>query len=272
MAERQQAVATDMPEQQGCFLDQVTPLILTFDEAPNLPRTLAKLDWARRIVVVDSGSTDGTLELLAADPRVEVFHRPFDHFAHQCNFGLEHIATKWVLSLDADYVLSDRLIAEMRVLRPPDGVEGYEVGFVYVIFGRALRGTVYPSRTVLHRRSAEGYRVDGHGHRIALSGPVGKLENTIGHDDRKPLGRWFRSQIGYALAEAEHISTGNPSELSLVDRLRAQIWLAPLLVLPYTLIVRGCILDGFAGLYYAFQRTLAELMLAIALLDRRLRR
>ena len=70
--------------------DTVTPLLITFNEIQNIERTLAKLDWAVRIVVIDSGSTDGTLDILAKDPRVDVIHRPFDSFAEQCNFGLTH--------------------------------------------------------------------------------------------------------------------------------------------------------------------------------------
>jgi glycosyltransferase involved in cell wall biosynthesis len=77
------------------FVDDITPLLITYDEIQNIGRTLAKLGWARRIVVVDSGSTDGTLDVLAKDRRIEVHHRPFDGFAEQCNFGLSHIRTPW---------------------------------------------------------------------------------------------------------------------------------------------------------------------------------
>src|SRR5271156_456339 len=58
-------------------LDQVTPLIITHDEAHNIRRTLDKLVWARRIVVIDSGSTDDTLRLAQSYPQVEVVRHPF---------------------------------------------------------------------------------------------------------------------------------------------------------------------------------------------------
>ena len=70
------------------MLDRITPLLITLDEEPNIERTLAALAWAREIVVVDSGSTDGTLELLRLDPRVRVVTREFDTFAGQLGFGL----------------------------------------------------------------------------------------------------------------------------------------------------------------------------------------
>ena len=65
----------------------ITPLVLTHDEAANIARTMAELLWARRIVVIDSGSTDGTLSILRKFSQVEVVHRVFTDFADQCNLA-----------------------------------------------------------------------------------------------------------------------------------------------------------------------------------------
>ena len=95
-------------------MNDVTGLILTANEAPNIARTLGPLSWLRDIVIVDSMSTDGTAEIAAGFPNVRVFTRAFTTHAEQWNFGLEQtgIATEWVLALDADYVLSDDLSRE----------------------------------------------------------------------------------------------------------------------------------------------------------------
>ena len=171
--------------------DQITPLIITYNEAPNIARTVGKLSWAKRIVVIDSGSTDETLDMLRSLPQVEVINHPFSDFASQCNFGLTQVGTPWVLSLDADYELSDALVEELAGLRAPDGVAGYRARFVYRIYGRALRGTLYPPRTVLYRKDKARYHNEGHGHRVAIDGEVMPLAGVIYHDDRKPLARWF---------------------------------------------------------------------------------
>jgi glycosyltransferase involved in cell wall biosynthesis len=253
------------------FLDAVTPLIITFDEIANIERTLAPLGWAGRIVVIDSGSTDGTLEALAKDPRIEVHHRRFDTFAEQCNFGLSKIESDWVLSLDADYELSPALVEELKSLWPSESCSSFRAAFVYRIYGRPLRGSLYPPRTVLYRVKQGQYANEGHGHRVRLTGEVADLREPIYHDDRKPLSRWLQSQINYATREAGHLLSMPRAEMSRADRVRVMGWPAPILVFLYVLFAKGALLDGPAGWYYAFQRLLAELLLALELLDRRLK-
>src|SRR5918993_3856408 len=109
------------------MLHQITPLILTYNEAPNIARTLAGLTWARDIVVVDSFSDDDTVEIASSVPHVRLFQRAFDSHRNQWEFGLKEtgIATPWVLALDADYVVSDDLIAELESLQPNPATAGY---------------------------------------------------------------------------------------------------------------------------------------------------
>lgn len=248
---------------------QITPLIITYDEAPNIRRTLAKLLWARRIVVVDSGSTDGTLEMLRDYPQVEVFDHPFVDFASQCNYGLTQIDSPWVLSLDADYELSDQLVSELATLSPPDQVVGYMARFVYRIYGRPLRGSLYPPRAVLYRKDRAFYRLEGHAHHVVLDGEVLQLRGAIFHDDRKPLARWFTAQQRYARTEAEYLLEAPPGALRRSDKIRLMGWLAPFAVLFYALIVKRCALDGWPGWRYALQQTTAEMLVALEILDRR---
>src|SRR4051812_35731276 len=125
-------------------------LILTFNEEPNVARTIAPLPDASEILVVDSMSTDGTVGLAtAAGSKVRVVSRPFDSHTAQWNFGLDQMKTEWVLTLDADYVISGELRQEMEALVPPVDVDGYSAEFVYQIFGRSLRASSYPPRVVL---------------------------------------------------------------------------------------------------------------------------
>lgn len=204
--------------------DEITPLILTFNEAPNIQRTLRQLSWAKSVLIVDSGSTDNTLELArAAHPNVQVATRMFDSFAGQCNFGLTKIDTEWVLSLDADYVLTRELVEEILKLNPPANVSGYSAEFRYCVSGRPIRSTLYPPRTVLYRRGLAKYCDEGHGHRVAIDGNVERLSGKIDHDDRKPFGRWLSEQKRYARIEARHLLSTPLPQLTFQDRLRRKI-------------------------------------------------
>jgi glycosyltransferase involved in cell wall biosynthesis len=250
----------------------LTVLVLTFNEQDNIARTLDALRWAREVLIVDSFSTDETLSIASRFPNVRVVQRRFDSFADQCNFGLNQVTTPWVLSLDADYVLSPELQHELQQLVPPEHIAGYRAGFVYCIGEKQLRGTLYPPRIVLYRRDRARYENEGHGHRVRIDGNTADLRSLISHDDRKPLSRWLNAQRKYAALEAEHLLRADPQSLSRVDRLRRSTCLAPLLSLIYTLFIKGLILDGPPGWFYCLQRAYAELLLTLHLLDIRLTR
>jgi glycosyltransferase involved in cell wall biosynthesis len=247
----------------------ITGLVLTFNEAPNIARTLGKLSWLRQVIVVDSHSSDGTPELAAAFPNVRVIARTFTTHAEQWNFGLEQSgdAAEWVLALDADYVLSDALVDEIRALNPPPGTHGFAASFDYCIDGRPLRGAAYPPVTILYRRTHARYEQDGHTQRVRVNGTVAPLSGRISHDDRKSLTHWLGAQARYMALEAVKLTTASAS-LGLADRLRRWVVVAPPAMFFYCYFVRGGILDGRAGLFYALQRATSEAILSLFLVRR----
>lgn len=251
------------------MLEQITPLILTYNEAPNIGRTLEMLRWARDVVVVDSFSDDETLEILSQFPNVRVFQRVFDAFASQWNFGLKEtgISTAWALALDADFILTGEIVEELASVRPADSMAGYKAPLTYCIHGERLRSGLVPPLTVLYRRGRASCSPDGHTHRVNVDGDIGMLRSRILHDDRKPLSRWFSSQQSHTVLEGQKLLASDPNKLNLADRIRLLRIIAPALVLLYCLIYKGGILDGRAGFYYAFQRMFAELLLSLYLIE-----
>lgn len=251
------------------IIKQITPLILTYNEDPNIERVLDRLTWAKRIVVIDSYSTDKTLDILKSYPQVQLFQRKFDTHAQQWNYGLEKVNSQWVLSLDADYILSDELVEEIKKL-PSDNynaIKGYFVRFKYCVFGKPLRGTLLPPRQVLFRKDEGIYIDDGHTQLLQIQGESQRLSGYIYHDDRKPLSRWLWAQDRYMVLEAKKLFTTSINELSWGDRLRKTKILAPGVILFYCLLVNGCLFDGWAGWYYTLQRVLAEIWLTIRLVE-----
>jgi glycosyltransferase involved in cell wall biosynthesis len=256
------------------MLSQITPVILTYNEAANIERSLRQLIWASDIVLVDGGSTDETVQLARQFPQVRIFEREFDTHQQQWTYGLKNTGIKspWVLALDADYLLTDELIQELRDLQPSSNVGGYAASFVYCCHGKRLRSGVYPPVTVLYRCEDATYEQDGHTQRVRVRGQVRRLSSTILHDDRKSLGRWLNSQSRYGELDAEKLLTAESSSLSPVDRMRQWVIVAPSVMMFYCLFVRGGILDGWSGLHYALERTVAEMILSLNLIRFRLLR
>ena len=256
------------------MLNQFTPLILTFNEAPNIGRVLDRLAWAKRIVVVDSYSDDETAAIAERYPNVAFYRRRFDSHANQWNFGLRETAidTEWVLALDADYVVPDSLVAELRTLDPLADIAGYRASFRYCVEGIPLTGTVYTPVTVLFRREQAAYVQRGHTQRVQVSGTVAMLRSLIHHDDRKPLERWFASQVKYMQLEAAALLGTPMGKLDIPDKVRRLVLVAPLAMFVYCLVVKLAILDGRRGLLYACQRALAETILSLFLLQGILKR
>jgi glycosyltransferase involved in cell wall biosynthesis len=267
----------------------LTALILAYNEQENIRRNLEALVWVPKVIIIDSFSNDRTLEIARSFPNVQVVQRVFDTHANQWNAGLDRIDTEWTLTLDADYMLTAELQEEIKKLEPASDIALYWGEFDYCIFGRPLRASVYPPRVVLFRTKRGRYVDEGHTQQLRVKGKLAKFKGKIWHDDRKPLNRWFQSQVRYSEIEATYLqrvigdkepAAASPSaggekvgraEVSRLDKMRKWMFVVPVAMPIYLLLVRGLIFDGWNGWYYAFQRTVAEMMLSLRLLEAKLR-
>ena len=247
---------------------QITPVILTRDEEPNIGRTLAQLAWAKQVIVVDSMSTDRTAEIVRSFPNTLLLERPFDTLAGQSNFGIERAASEWVMLLDADYFVTDELVRELGDVDVADDTSAFRGRFLYAVHGRRLRASLYPPRVVVLRKGRANVWQDGHAHRVQVDGSTRDLQHPIVHDDRKPFRRFLERQRVYMRQEAAKIRATPWRSLNWPGRIRKLVLPAPFAALVHTLFVKGLVLDGRAGLVYAFERFVAELMLSRELLSR----
>ena len=252
------------------MLDAITPIILTFDEEANIGRCLAGLTWAYSVLVVDSFSTDKTVEIARSFANVKLIQNRFVDPASQLNFALDsgEVKTPWILRMDADYLLAQPLRQEIDALDPPPTLGAYRIPFRYAVQGRELRASLYPALPLLARVKALRYWQDGHTEKAKIAAPIGELNAPMIHDDRKPLGRWLHSQWRYMEREADKLRASTAASLDWADRLRKTRVLAAPAMFFYCLVVKGLMLDGWAGMFYTLQRVTAELILALCLIDR----
>ncbi len=119
--------------------------IITLNEEANLPRTLASVSFADEIVLIDSGSTDRTLEI-ARSFNARIYSEPWKGFGAQKNSAIDRCTSTWVLAIDADEELTPELQSELRaMLASPPTVDAYRIPLRHVFLHRHLyHGGFYP--------------------------------------------------------------------------------------------------------------------------------
>lgn len=239
----------------------VTPVVLTFNEEPNIGQTLETLRPFPRVVVVDSGSTDGTEELARTFPNVSWFVRPFDEHAQQWRFALEEtgIESPFVLALDADMSVTPDLVAEIARITSDGAFDAGLIPVEYRIRGVALIGSLYPPELRLLRRAVSTVTGAGHTQKFATTGRISNLRNRLVHDDRKALERFVQAQLNYSAREISPLLEG--WDVRLRARMRRSLPFTPILIWAWAWIRAGGPFRGAAARRYALERLLYEAML-----------
>jgi len=259
----------------------VSVVILTHNERVNIDACLDSLVGFEDIHVLDSGSTDGTVETVR-NRGVAVHFNPFSGFGQQRNWAIDNISTKydWHFHLDADERMTPELASELAsVIAANPVVGGYRVPNKLIFYGRWLKWSgQYPGYQVRffhkHRLRFMNY---GHGQREQTNYPIGTLSQPLLHHGfSKGIDEWFRKHVGYARREAEQAYLPGQEDGSLwsrdatarrraVKRLTARLPGRYFLRLLHLLVLRGGVLDGWAGVTYAQMLATYEGMIEVYL-------
>jgi glycosyltransferase involved in cell wall biosynthesis len=234
--------------------------IVTFNEEANLARTLASVAWADQIVIVDSGSTDRTLEI-ARSFNATVLDRPWPGFAAQKNFALSQCSGDWILSLDADEELSPELQQEIRQtlsMRPPP-FDAFYLKRRNLFLGRWIKhGGFYPDPKLrLFRRtlSTPAQFEDRPVHEtIRFAGPTATLDFDILHHAYPTLSSYIEHMDRYSSLGAQLLVDQGRTSANLLTFF-ARIVIFPMLGFKWNYVFRLGFLDGREGfllnLYHA---------------------
>ena len=138
----------------------ITATIITLNEAEHIQPACESVNWADEIIVVDSGSTDGTREIATACG-ARVIENAWPGFAAQKQFAADQAANEWIFSLDADERVSDELRASIMALRDLDSralADGYLIARRAFYMGRWIRGGGwYPNRQLRLYKKTRGH-------------------------------------------------------------------------------------------------------------------
>ena len=187
-------------------------MVLTCDEQPNIARCLGSVAWADQVMVVDSGSTDGTLEI-ARSLGADIVKQPWLGFSAQRDFVLRmpEVGNDWIYFVDADEWVSPQLAAEVaaRLQSPQCAAFSHRLRLVFQ--GTWIRHCGWYSGSWVVRLVDRRYtKYDGSlvGERARIDGPIGRLANDIVDEDRKGLAAWLHKHVRYA--ELEQRRRGQP--------------------------------------------------------------
>jgi glycosyltransferase involved in cell wall biosynthesis len=201
-------------------------VIITKNEARDLPRCLDSLSGSDDVVVVDSGSTDETEAVSRARAHVRFLHRDFDGYGPQKRWAVAQARHDWVLSLDADEALTGELEAEISRLAADDfaGVAGYEIPRSLVFMGRRFRHGRESAHHVLRlfdRRRGNFDSAPVH-ERVVVEGPVRRLKGRLLHYSYRDLDEYFEKFNAYTrLAAAKMRADGRvPGAAAVVVKLK----------------------------------------------------
>ncbi len=223
--------------------------IVAMNEEAIIGRTLESVRWADEIVVVDSGSTDRTCDI-ARQYNARVLVKVWQGFSLQKSYAFENCTQDWILSLDADEVVSPELAAEIRgAIGNPDSPNGYWIPRKNLFLEKWIRfGGFYPDPKLRLFRRGHGFMTGAEPHpRIDLEPEVGqstgRLKNPMVHHAYPTLSSYMTHMDSYSSAGARAAVANGHRGFSILN-----IVLRPLLTFVYNYFFRLGFLDGREGL------------------------
>lgn len=235
---------------------KVSAVIITRNESRNIARTLNQLYWCDEIVIVDSYSTDDTVDI-CRQFGCRVLQRTFDGYGAQKRYAVAQAANDWVLCIDADEVLSDALIREIkREFRSEPACAGYELPMNLVFLGKEFRYGKESQRYFmrLFNKKAGTFNEATVHERIELQGKIGRMKHKILHYSYDSLQQWFDKSGRYTTMGAEGAARRGKKK-----SVGAVLFALPFYFFRYYFLERN-ILNGLQGFYWSFLSALSHFM------------
>jgi (heptosyl)LPS beta-1,4-glucosyltransferase len=222
---------------------KLSATIITLNEEANIGDCLASLDFVDEIVVVDSGSSDRTVEICRAQPRVRFFHQQWLGYGSQKNRAAELAVNDWVLNIDAD----ERVTPELRTsLITADTADfpAYRMPRENYFGSRWIkRCGWYPDYTSrFYNRSVCHFSERSVHETLEVSGPTGTLAGNLRHYTYRGISDYITRMERYSTLASEEIvkAGGNPGVVTIMFK--------PLATFLKMYLLKGGFAEGYAGL------------------------
>jgi glycosyltransferase involved in cell wall biosynthesis len=181
-------------------MSKLTVIIPTYNEKDYIEDAIKSVEFADEIIVIDSFSTDDTKQIALA-AGCKVIERKFDTFSNQKNHAISYASSDWILFLDADERVSQKLRIEIVKAITNSNFAGYKIKFPHYYFNRFLYQKV---DKVIRLVKNDAIRFTGDVHeKLIIEGKVGVLKNFMIHYTYKNLFHWIHKKDSYAWFQAK---------------------------------------------------------------------
>jgi len=187
-------------------MSKLTAVVITHNEEENIGRCLKSVrELVDEIVVVDSGSTDKTIEI-AKKFGAKIYSRKFDNFAGQRNYSIEKANGEWIISLDADEVVTKALAKEIKNSIQDTQYLAFFIPRRNIIFGKEIKHARWsPDKHIWLFKKSKAKFVGKIHEEVKVNGNVGDLINSKIHYSHKNVGEFLAMLTNYTEFEAEKL-------------------------------------------------------------------
>ncbi len=184
----------------------ISAFLITLNEEERIAHTLNSLKWTDEQIVVDGGSKDNTCEI-CREKGAKVFHRPFDDFENQKNYALSLATNDWVLSIDADEIVSPELAEEIKeIISQATPKAAYQIKRINYFLGKPLHFGGQGNDFVLRLFKKSFGKFSGIVHEeVQISGEVGTLRIPLRHLSTETLTEYYEKLKLYTDLDARRI-------------------------------------------------------------------
>ena len=226
---------------------KISITLITLNSEKNLESVLEAVSWADEIVLVDSGSTDKTLEI-ARQFNAKIVYRAFDGYGSQKNFATSQASNDWILSLDDDEILTPELQQEIQNLSlSTTDYDGFKIPRSLIFLGKLLKFSGEYKRLTLRlfNRKQGNWNAEYVHESVEVNGKIGVLKHQILHDSYRDLTDYFNKFNKYTSLGAKTLAERGKtaSSFKIITRF-------PTTFLKIYLLKGSC-LDGYAGFMWA---------------------